>query len=54
MKPNESKAEAATVNGLRPVAYLYAAANIAVAALLFATVSPTLPTAPTAEIASLR
>ena len=40
--------------GLRPVVYVYAALNIAVAALLFSTVSPTLATGPAQEIASLR
>ena len=39
---------------LRPVVYLYAAVNIAVVMLLFSTVSPTLGSAPTQEIASLR
>ena len=40
--------------GLRPVVYLYAALNIAVAVLLFSTVSPTLATGPAQEMASLR
>ncbi|MGD9477701.1 hypothetical protein [Shinella sp. G-2] len=39
---------------LRPVAYLYIVANLAVAALLFSTVSPTLVSGPVQEIASLR
>ncbi len=42
------------VKGLRPVVYLYAVLNIAVVALLFSTVSPTLATGPAQEIASLR
>ena len=39
---------------LRPVVYLYAVINIAVVALLFSTVSPTLATGPAQEMASLR
>lgn len=39
---------------LRPVVYLYAALNIAVAALLFSTVSLSLAPAPGGEMASLR
>ncbi|MFT4160450.1 hypothetical protein [Shinella zoogloeoides] len=39
---------------LRPVVYLYAAFNIAVAMLLFSTVSPTLATGPAQEMASAR
>lgn len=39
---------------LRPVIYVYAAINIAVIALLFSTVSPTLATRPAQEMASLR
>jgi hypothetical protein len=39
---------------LRPVAYVYAVVNIAVAVLLFTTVSPTLATGPAQEMASLR
>ena len=42
------------VKGLRPVVYLYATLNIAVVALLFSTVSPTLATGPAQEMASLR
>ncbi len=49
--PNEHNPVA---KGLRPVVYLYAVLNIAVAALLFSTVSPTLATGPAAEMASLR
>lgn len=40
--------------GLRPVVYIYAALNIAVVALLFSTVSPTLVTRSAHEMASLR
>ena len=54
MKTHDSSNKAIAANGLRPVAYVYAAVNIAVAVLLFSTVSPTLPTAPTGEVASLR
>jgi hypothetical protein len=39
---------------LRPVVYLYAAVNVAVAALLFSTVSPTPVPGPGQEMASLR
>jgi len=39
---------------LRPLVYLYAAANLAVAALLFATVSPTLPPQGGQQVAALR
>ena len=39
---------------LRPVVYLYAALNIAVAALLLSTVSPTLAGGSDTEMASLR
>lgn len=41
-------------SGLRPVVYLYAVINIAVVALLFSTVSPTLATGPVQEMASAR
>jgi hypothetical protein len=39
---------------LRPVVYLYAAINIAVAALLLSTVSATVPVGPSQEVARLR
>ena len=39
---------------LRPLVYLYAAANLAVAALLFSTVSPTVEPGPSRQVASLR
>ncbi len=50
-EPNEQNAVA---RGLRPVVYLYAALNVAVAVLLFSTVSPTLATDPVQEMADLR
>ncbi|MCF3640749.1 hypothetical protein LXM94_12305 [Rhizobium sp. TRM95111] len=39
---------------LRPIVLIYAALNVAVAALLLSTVSPTLPVAANQEIASIR
>lgn len=53
MQPNSTN-ETSVATRLRPVVYLYAAVNVAVAALLFSTVSPTLGPAPTQEMASLR
>lgn len=49
-----TKQQNQVAKGLRPVVYVYAALNIAVAALLFSTVSPTLATGPAQEMASLR
>ncbi|MEW9614566.1 hypothetical protein AB3G45_12130 [Shinella sp. S4-D37] len=54
MQTNTTKQENPVASRLRPVVYLYAALNIAVVALLFSTVSPTLATAPAQEIAGLR
>ncbi|GAA4176576.1 MULTISPECIES: hypothetical protein [Shinella] len=54
MQTNSPKQDNPVANRLRPVVYLYAAVNIAVVALLFSTVSPTLATGPAQEIASLR
>ena len=54
MHSNRSKKEKPVADRLRPVVYLYAALNIAVAVLLFSTVSPTFATGPAAEMASLR
>ncbi|CAK7257081.1 hypothetical protein KYK30_08375 [Shinella yambaruensis] len=54
MQTNTPKQDNPVANRLRPVVYLYAAVNIAVVALLFSTVSPTLATGPAQEIASLR
>ena len=54
MQPKSENQKNAVADRLRPVAYLYAAINIAVAALLFSTVSPTLGIGPAQEMASLR
>ncbi len=54
MQTNTPKQDNPVANRLRPVVYLYAAVNIAVVALLFSTVSPTLTIGPAQEIASLR
>ncbi|WP_165909371.1 hypothetical protein [Shinella sp. JR1-6] len=54
MQTNTQKQENPVASRLRPVVYLYTAVNIAVVALLFSTVSPTLATGPAQEIASLR
>lgn len=51
---NNSKEHNPVASGLRPVVYLYAVVNIAVVALLFSTVSPTLATGPAQEMASVR
>ena len=53
MQPSTKK-QNPVADRLRPVVYLYAAVNIAVIALLFSTVSPTLATSPAQEMASLR
>jgi hypothetical protein len=53
MQTTSTKHEAPVADRLRPVVYLYAAINIAVVALLFSTVSPTLATGPAQEMASL-
>ena len=53
MQPNATN-ENPVANRLRPVVYLYAVVNIAVVALLFSTVSPTLGPIPGQEMASLR
>ena len=50
----QSKPKNPVADRLRPVAYLYILANIAVAVLLLSTVSPTLATGPAREMASLR
>lgn len=54
METNAEKQQNPVASRLRPVVYLYAALNIAVAAILFSTVSPTLATTPAPEMASLR
>ncbi|MBN9055252.1 MAG: hypothetical protein J0H80_16120 [Rhizobiales bacterium] len=54
MQANASKPQNPVAARLRPVVYLYAAFNVAVAVLLFSTVSPTLATDAAREIASLR
>ncbi len=54
MRPDPEKPQNPVAARLRPVVYLYAALNIAVAALLFSTVSPTFATGPASEMASLR
>ena len=59
MQRNSMKQQNAVAASLRPVAFVYAAINLAVVALLISTVSPTLATAPAhtagaQEMASLR
>lgn len=54
MQSNHQDTHIPVATRLRPVVYLYAVLNIAVIALLFTTVSPTLATGPAQEIASLR
>jgi len=54
MRPDPEKPPAPVADRLRPVVYLYAALNIAVAALLFSTVSLTFATGPAAQMAGLR
>jgi hypothetical protein len=54
MQTTSTKQETPVAHRLRPVVYLYAALNVAVAVLLFSTVSPTLATGPTQAMASLR
>lgn len=51
---SNTKRQNPVVDRLRPVVYLYAALNIAVIALLFLTVSPTLAPVEAPQIASLR
>ncbi|HEV7248658.1 MAG TPA: hypothetical protein VGN93_16910 [Shinella sp.] len=53
MQTNSTSQQNPVATRLRPVVYLYAAVNIAVVALLFSTVSPTLATGPAQELASL-
>ncbi|WP_421592947.1 hypothetical protein [Shinella sp. M27] len=59
MQRNSKKQQNTVAASLRPVAFVYAAINLAVVALLISTVSPTLATGPahtagTQEMASLR
>lgn len=59
MQRNAMKQQNTVAASLRPVAFVYAAINFAVVALLISTVSPTLATAPAhataaQEMASLR
>lgn len=54
MQSNAPRQTNPVADRLRPVVFVYAALNIAVASLLFATVSPTLATDTNREMASLR
>jgi hypothetical protein len=54
MQPHTTSQQNPVATRLRHVVYLYAVINIAVVALLFSTVSPTLATGPAQEMASLR
>lgn len=54
MPSNASRTRNPVAERLRPLVYLYAAANLAVVALLFSTVSPTIPPEAAKQVAGLR
>ena len=54
MQTNPSSPRNPVAERLRPIVYLYAAFNLAVAVLLFSTVSPTIQPAGSQQVASLR